>query len=200
MERRSEGVETKELKKRYRCQRANTRAAGGRALGAVLWCATSCFEAVPLSPPPRHTQRSGSEPRVTQEGGARGERVGLWWQGDVRARAPGRWSPSRAPPASGSHGTPDMSPKTLRRSASYGDTLLHTHTNRTLLRVHAARVTERRRVTLACESIESTSVVLPWSTCAMMAMLRMSERTTFVPIASARRPARSELGWPTAQA
>jgi hypothetical protein len=34
----------------------------------------------------------------------------------------------------------------------------------------------------------------------MMAMLRMSERTTFVPIASARRPARSELGWPTAQA
>ena len=32
------------------------------------------------------------------------------------------------------------------------------------------------RNTLAWESMASTSVVLPWSTCAMMAMLRMLSR------------------------
>ena len=34
-----------------------------------------------------------------------------------------------------------------------------------------------RAATLLCFNMESTSVVLPWSTCAMMAMLRMSSRT-----------------------
>ena len=34
------------------------------------------------------------------------------------------------------------------------------------------------RNTLDCLSIASTSVVLPWSTCAMMAMLRMSSRSS----------------------
>jgi len=34
-----------------------------------------------------------------------------------------------------------------------------------------------RAATLLCFSMESTSVVLPWSTCAMMAILRMSSRT-----------------------
>ena len=48
--------------------------------------------------------------------------------------------------------------------------------SRSLLSITRVSTFSLSRNTLLCASIESTSVVLPWSTCAMMATLRTSLR------------------------
>ena len=60
--------------------------------------------------------------------------------------------------------------------------------SRSLLSITRVSTFSFSRNTLDCASMESTSVVLPWSTCAMMATLRTSSRFTSLPVVVVAAP------------
>ena len=78
--------------------------------------------------------------------------------------------------------------------------------SRSLLSMTRVSTFSFSRKTLDCASIASTRVVLPWSTCAMMAMLRTSSRSfRFADAASGsamalERTDMARLGWRTLEA